>query len=155
MDPRLASQVDGALGYLNDVRALILDLRETQAGGRHDVAEALATRLAAAAPRTKLAVLVDPWTAGEGEALAGALQGSAGAALIGTRTAGLHADLKEARLPHSGIAVRFPVRRGEALRPDLKVDLAAPSGGPGDPILYQALKSLAPSPARGDRSAPR
>jgi hypothetical protein len=28
----------------------------------------------------------------------------------------------------------------EALRPQLPVDLAAPSGGPGDPILYQALK---------------
>jgi hypothetical protein len=28
----------------------------------------------------------------------------------------------------------------EALKPALAVDLAAPSGGPGDPILYQALK---------------
>jgi hypothetical protein len=30
----------------------------------------------------------------------------------------------------------------EALRPSVEVDLAAPSGGPGDPILYQALKLL-------------
>ena len=28
------------------------------------------------------------------------------------------------------------------LRPAIGVDLAAPSGGPGDPILYQALKLL-------------
>jgi hypothetical protein len=30
----------------------------------------------------------------------------------------------------------------EAVRPTLAVDLAAPSGGPGDPILYQGLKFL-------------
>jgi len=28
------------------------------------------------------------------------------------------------------------------MRPSLAVDIIAPSGGPGDPILYQALKLL-------------
>ena len=28
----------------------------------------------------------------------------------------------------------------ESLRPAIEIDLAAPVGGPGDPILYQALK---------------
>jgi hypothetical protein len=45
--------------------------------------------------------------------------------------------------------VRFPVERTllddgrprESLRPQVLVDMAQPSGGPGDPILYQALKS--------------
>ncbi|HRE14717.1 MAG TPA: hypothetical protein PLD37_11030 [Usitatibacteraceae bacterium] len=54
------------------------------------------------------------------------------------------------KLPASGIALRFPAARvfhlngtpREAVRPALPVDLAAPSGGPGDPILYQGLKFL-------------
>ena len=28
----------------------------------------------------------------------------------------------------------------EQVKPTMPVDLSAPSGGPGDPILYQALK---------------
>jgi hypothetical protein len=33
-------------------------------------------------------------------------------------------------------------RRASALRPQVRIDLASPDGGPGDPILYQALKLL-------------
>jgi len=33
-------------------------------------------------------------------------------------------------------------RPRESLRPEIPVDLAAPSGGPGDPVLYQALKAF-------------
>ena len=52
--------------------------------------------------------------------------------LVGPPMAGLRGRVREARLPNSGIVVR----------PTVEIDLAAPSGGPGDPILYQALKSF-------------
>jgi hypothetical protein len=75
--------------------------------------------------------------------------------------AGVHGDAREFRLPGSGIALRFPTSRvyhpdgtpREAMRPSLPVDIIAPSGGPGDPILYQALKHLdARAPAVPRRS---
>jgi carboxyl-terminal processing protease len=98
-------------------------------------------------------LLVDRWTAGEGEALAAGLQAVARARLIGTRMAGLRGELRDVRLPHSGIVVRFPAQRTflpdgrprETLTPEILVDLALPQGGPGDPILYQALKMLEPN----------
>jgi hypothetical protein len=54
------------------------------------------------------------------------------------------------RLPASGIVLRFPAARvlhvngtpREAVKPEVAVDIVKPSGGPGDPILYQALKLL-------------
>jgi carboxyl-terminal processing protease len=105
---------------------------------------------ASAAYRAPLVVLVDRWTSGEAEALAAGLQAAARARLVGTPMAGLRGELREAALPHSGLKVRFPGEKTflpdgtprEALRPQVPVDLAAPSGGPGDPILYQALKLL-------------
>ena len=101
-------------------------------------------------PRVPILVLVDRWTAGDAEALAAGLAAVTRARLVGTRMAGLRGELDEVVLPHSGIRVRFPVQRvlhidgspREALRPAVEVDLAAPNGGPGDPILYQALKIL-------------
>lgn len=98
--------------------------------------------------RAPLVVLVDRWTAGEAEALAAGLRAAAGARLVGTRMAGLRGELHEVSLPRGGARVRFPAERSllpdgtarEALRPDVEVNLAAPDGGPGDPILYQALK---------------
>jgi carboxyl-terminal processing protease len=167
------------MNYLRDTRAMILDLRD-MAGPFDDAARARATTLvilgrfarrtlpwqsresrtgerhvdsvdplpqAYAAP---LVVLVDRWTAGEGEALAAGLQAVAGARLAGTRMAGLRGELREVKLQHAGIAVRFPAEKSfhpdgtprESLRPAILVDLAAPQGGPGDPILYQALKLL-------------
>jgi hypothetical protein len=62
----------------------------------------------------------------------------------------LRGDLRRMTLPHSGVVLRYPAERTflldgtprETLRPDIAVDLAAPSGGPGDPILYQALKAF-------------
>jgi carboxyl-terminal processing protease len=178
-DPGLAVHFDGALHYLADTRGLILDLRETT-GPFADATRARANLLAivgrfiaeptpwqarepragervvdTAEPRgpryaAPLVVLVDRWTAGEGEALAAGLSGAARARLVGTRMAGLRGELGEARLPASGIVVRYPAMKSahvngtprEALRPDVLVDLAAPQGGPGDPILYQALKLL-------------
>ena len=41
----------------------------------------------------------------------------------------------------------------ESLQPDIAVDLAAPKGGPGDPILYQALKLLETASCRTRFSA--
>ena len=74
----------------------------------------------------------------------------AGARIVGTRMAGLHGEIREVALPHSAIKVHFPGEKAllvdgtprESLKPDLLVDLAAPQGGPGDPILYQGLRLL-------------
>jgi Periplasmic protease len=95
-----------------------------------------------------IVVLVDRWTAGEAEALAAGLVAVASARLVGTPMAGMRGELQVLRLPHSGIEVRFPAEKvftpdgtpREAVRPAVEVDPTAPSGGPGDPILYQALK---------------
>jgi carboxyl-terminal processing protease len=100
--------------------------------------------------RVPLVVLVDRWTRGEAESLAVGLRAVAGATLVGTPTAGLRGVQGTAQLPHSGITLRYPVERAlapdgsprEDAVPDLAVDLTAPSAGPGDPILYQALKRL-------------
>jgi len=100
--------------------------------------------------RAPLVVLVDRWTAGEAEALAAGLLAVAQARIVGTAMAGLRGELRHVRLPHSGLVVSYPAERTflvdgtprEQLRPHVAIDLAAPSGGPGDPILYQALKLL-------------
>jgi C-terminal processing protease CtpA/Prc len=183
--PQLVQHFDAALSYLKDTRALILDLRETPDVGARATTESLLSRFTEkpaawqiregpgrsrttdsvpgmpAAYRGTLIVLVDRWTAGEGEALAAGLEALAHATLVGTPMAGLRGELRDVKLRHSGITVRFPAQRAfhvngtarESLRPSVEVDLAAPSGGPGDPILYQALKLAEPSsPARGGRT---
>lgn len=94
--------------------------------------------------------LVDRWTAAEGEALACGLRAVAKARLIGTPMARLHGRALDTALPHSGLTLRLPRERTftpdghprEAAVPDISVDLAAPSGGPADPILYQGLRAL-------------
>lgn len=117
-------------------------------GGKRD-----ADRVAPAASRVfkgPIVVLVDRWTAGEIEALAAGLSAVASARLVGTSMAGLRGELHRVRLPHSGIEVAFPAEKvfmpdgtpRESLRPAVEIDPAAPSGGPGDPILYQAMKLL-------------
>jgi carboxyl-terminal processing protease len=172
-EARLAEHFDAALGPLADARALVLDLRDATDGIRavtlgvlarlakregvwqvrlsrtgHRVVDRIAP---AGAPYPgPVAVLVDRWTAGEGEALAAGLAAVADARLVGTPMARMRGELHEVRLPHSGIVVRFPGEKvllvdgtpREALRPAVAIDPAAPSGGPGDPILYQALKLL-------------
>ena len=100
--------------------------------------------------RVPLVVLVDRWTQGAAESLALGLRAVSAATLIGTPMAMLRGVAANVRLPHSGIVARFAMERAHApdgspredARPDVPVDLAAPSGGPGDPILYQALKRL-------------
>lgn len=176
----LVQHFDAALQHLRAARGLILDLRETQSGGSPEVARALlgrfvtaespwvvrAARDAPQAPAERVlprgpfafagrtAVLVDRWTAGEGESLAVGLESAARATLIGTPMAGLHGQARELRLPASGIVLRYPAVRvlradgtpREATRPAIAVDIVAPSGGPGDPILYQALKFFEAAP---------
>lgn len=170
----VAAQARAALDSLRGTRALIVDLRDAHGDGGRAQVEAILARFAVApaawrlredrhgrrvtdtlrpagnGPRVPVLVLVDRWTAGDGEALAAGLAAVAHARLVGTRMAGMRGELREALLPHSGIRVRFPGERvlhvdgtpRERLRPAIEVDLAAPKGGPGDPILYQALKSL-------------
>ena len=55
--------------------------------------------------RAPLLVLVDRWTAGEGEALAAGLKAIADARMVGTASAGLRGEPREVTLPHSGIVV--------------------------------------------------
>lgn len=177
-DPGLVQHFDAALQQLRSARALILDLRETQSGGSLEVARALLGRFVSAesawlvraprgagpgagtaervAPRGPFAyagrilVLVDRWTAAEGESLAVGLEAAAGATLVGTPMAGLRGETAELRLPASGIVLRYPDARvltaggapRESVKPAVTVDIVKPSGGPGDPILYQALKLL-------------
>ncbi len=185
---RLAESFDGVLDALKGTRALILDLRETPAGGSRTVTESILSRFVEAptpwqvrmapgkvrvvdnvrprgdAPyRGRVLVLVDRWTAGQGEALAAGLLAVAGATIVGTPMAGLRGELGEAKLPHSGLVVRFPVEKTflvngnprETLRPTVEVDLALPNGGPGDPILYQALKLVEAAPRQALRSPKR
>jgi carboxyl-terminal processing protease len=173
-DERIAEAFDGALNYLKDTRALIVDLRENAGPGSRATTLALLAKFADGETpwqvranragvrtidtvrrgrnpyRNPVLVLVDRWTAGEGEALAAGLSAVAHARIVGTRTAGLHGEPREVTLRHSGIVVRFPGERvflvsgapREALEPDVPVDVVNPAGGPGDPILYQALKLL-------------
>jgi carboxyl-terminal processing protease len=174
-DAQLFQQFDGALNYLKDTRALILDLRDLSGPGSRAATLAILGRFASgpapwqmrqapgSAPvtdaispakgfsyRKPLVVLVDRWTAGEAEALAAGLLAVAKARIVGTPMAGLRGELRHARLPNSGLVVSYPAERTflvdgtprELLRPHVGIDLAAPSGGPGDPILYQALKLL-------------
>ena len=144
-DSDLAAQLAAALGHMPGSRALIVDLRDTAGPGSPDFTKAVLARFARAA--TPMAILVNRWTAGEGEALATRMAALPGARAVGTPMAGLRGDLHEFEL-RSGLVLRFPGERSftpdgrprEAFRPDVPVDLSAPSGGPGDPILYQALK---------------
>jgi len=173
-DEPVGPPLERALARLADTRALIVDLRDTPAPAtrestlevlRHFVegesawqvrkaphAAAVIDRIKGSGVRYRapVVVLVDRWTAGEAEALAAGLVAVCGARIVGTASAGLRGELREVRLPHSGIAVSFPAERTllvdghprESLRPAVPVDLASPKGGPGDPILYEALKLL-------------
>jgi C-terminal processing protease CtpA/Prc len=176
-DARVAPALAAALAELRETRALVVDLRDANGDGAPAAIERILSHFADAptpwrvridaagrrhhdtvAPsaqaryRQPVVVLVDRWTAGDGEALAAGLVAVARAQLVGTPMAGLRGALADVELPHSGVKVRFPSERvlhvdgtpREEMRPAILVDLAAPAGGPGDPILYQALRSLEP-----------
>lgn len=128
-DANLVRHVEGAVNFVKQTRALILDLRDQLSPGAPGLAKPLLAKLEAyPAP---VVLLTDRWTAGEAEKLARDIQARAGTKSIGTRSGG-----------------------SPPLVPDQLVDLAAPQGGPGDPILYQALKSLEPCPGPACRTFP-
>ena len=186
-EPRFEEKLDTALEQLSDTRGLIVDLRDNTGPSSRAVTRAVLARFvrretpwqlhspahgkrtldtiapAGVAYTAPVAVLVDRWTAGEGETLAQGLKTVAGAQLMGTRTAGLLGGTTEVRLPKSGLVVTYPSERTfdpagrprRELVPDVAIDLAAPKGGSGDPILYQALRRLQSSSAPARRTAPR
>jgi C-terminal processing protease CtpA/Prc len=156
-DAELLPALDETLPRMTDTRGIILDLRENSGPGTSAFTRAVLTRFdpASGTYRGSLVVLMDRWTAREGEALAAGLKRVARATLIGTATAGIPAEVSEVKLPHSQLVVSFPTKRTEPLQPTLAVDLAAPSGGPGDPILYQGLKALEALPGRAGRNGSR
>jgi carboxyl-terminal processing protease len=143
--PRNAAEMHAVLGRLAHEEGL-WRVRTARSGGRFEDR----VRPMAHAARLPLVVLVDRWTQGEAESLAVGLRAVSSASLIGTPMAMLRGIAGSVRLPHSGLVARFAMERAHApdgtlredARPDVPVDLAAPSGGPGDPILYQALKRL-------------
>jgi len=92
-DPDLVAHFEGALGHLSGTRAMILDLRESAGPSPRETTQAILERLARPDARSTLLVLVDRWTAGEGERLASGLERAAGARLVGTPTAGLNRDM--------------------------------------------------------------
>jgi carboxyl-terminal processing protease len=167
----LARQFAGGLAYIGPARALIMDLRENAGPGDRQTTLAILSRFArtpspwqvrqpsgaakvtdvvqpSGTPYTgPVAVLVDRWTAGEGEALAAGLAAVARAQIVGTPMSGLRGEVRSLALP-GGLVLRYPAERTftvagqprETITPSIAVDLAAPAGGPGDPILYRALK---------------
>ena len=185
-DAKLPGQFDAALEYLMGTRGLIIDVRDHPGPGTPEVTRAILSRFAATetawqlreipdgprvfdtiAPRGKIykgkvIVLVDRWTAAEGEAVALGLAAVANARIVGSRMTGLRGVLHEVKLPHSRIAVSFPAERTylvsgerrESYVPEVLVDLAVPAGGPSDPVLSEGLKLLEPCPGSSCRSAP-
>jgi hypothetical protein len=185
-DAKLPGQFDAALEYLMGTRGLIIDVRDHPGPGTPDVTRAILSRFASTdtawqlreipdgprvfdtvAPRGKIykgkvIVLVDRWTAAEGEAVATGLAAVANARIVGSRMTGLRGVLRETKLAHSRIIVSYPAERTylvsgerrEAYVPEVLVDLAAPGGGPSDPILSQGLKLLEPCPGPACRSVP-
>lgn len=145
---RAPDMMEAALRSVGTVRARLVDLRDPLAAPSRESVEAWAATLSRPGGVPTL-VLVDRWTHGECEVLAALLRAS-GARLVGTPTAGVASLGSECSLPGSGMSVRFPtapvtvagLRLEGAIAPDVAVDLAAPSAGPGDPILYAALKLL-------------
>ncbi len=183
-DAKLPGQFDAALENLLDTKGLIIDIRDHPGPGTADVTRAILSRFATTetawqlrelpdgprifdtiAPRGtpykgKIVVLVDRWTAAEGEAVATGLAAVANAHIVGTRMTGLRGRLREAKLPNSHVTVSFPAERvylvsgerREAYVPEVLVDPGAPQGGPADPILYQALKVFEPCPGPSCRN---
>jgi len=185
-DAKLPGQLDAALENLMGTKGLLIDIRDHPGPGTPEVTRAILSRFATSeaawqirelpqgprifdtiAPRGKpykgkVIVLVDRWTAAEGEAVATGLAAVANARVVGTRMTGLRGELRESTLPHSKVAVSYPAERvylvngerRESYVPEVLVDMGAPQGGPADPILYQALKLLEPCPAPACRSGP-
>jgi carboxyl-terminal processing protease len=128
---------DAALLKLRQVRGLVLDLRDTAAGGNTEVAEPIMGRLvdrtlpyqrvqpvhrkswlARVHPRgpftcrAPLVVLVSRWTGSMGEGMAIGLDGMHRATVVGTHMAGLNGGVFRHHLPAANLDYTLP---GEAL----------------------------------------
>jgi carboxyl-terminal processing protease len=128
---------DAALLLFKASRGLVLDLRDTAAGGSTEVAEPIMGRLIARAQayqrvqpphgpawrarvqprgpftyRAPLVVLVSRWTGSMGEGMAIGLDGMHRASVVGTRMAGLNGGVFRHHLPASKIDYSVP---GESL----------------------------------------
>lgn len=162
---------DRALAELRTSRALILDLRETAAGGSTTVAEPILGRLVRkrqpyqrivplsgkpwlreVTPRGPfsydgpVAVLVGRWTGSMGEGMAIGLDGMRRATIIGSRMAGLLGAVYTYTLPRSGIRYNLPGDRLTHLNGTPREDFVPPvlveDTGDGDPALTRALAIL-------------
>lgn len=171
-DPATVPAFDAALRALRDSRALILDLRDTAAGGSTAVAEPIMGRflrrrgayqrivplagrpwLRTVAPRGPfaydgpLAVLVGRFTGSMGEGMAMGLSAMKRATVIGGPMAGLLGAVYSYTLPRSGIRYQLP---GDRLtHPDgtpreaFLPAVRVEDGAPGeDPALARALAVL-------------
>lgn len=132
-DKTSVTEFDAALAALRGSRALILDLRDTAAGGNTDVAEPILGRLVRrrqpyqriipltgkpwlrmVEPRgpwsydAPVAVLVGRWTGSMGEGMAIGLDAMKRAVIVGSRMAGLLGAGYTYTLPRSGIRYNLP-----------------------------------------------
>ncbi len=185
-DAKLPAQFDAALESLMATSSLIVDVRDHPGPGTPEVTRAILSRFASTetawqlreipdgprifdtiGPRGKIykgkvVVLVDRWTAAEGEAVATGLAAVANARIVGTRMTGLRGVARDFKLPYSRITVSYQAERTylvsgerrESYVPEVLVDLAAPGNGPSDPILWQGLKVLEFCPGPSCRNAP-
>ena len=173
-----------ALAELRDSVGLILDLRDTAAGGGTSVAEPILGRFfsrRAAYQRivpihgkpwlrkvrhrgpwtygAPVVVLVGPWTASMGEAVAIGFDASGRGTVVGTRMAGLRGAVFQHVLPHTKINVSLPGERlthldgtpREDYEPAIVIDLAQARSNP-DPTLARAIALLTEAAARGASS---
>ncbi len=177
-DKSTVVQFDRALDALKDMKGLVLDLRNTPSGGDTNVAEPILGRFLdnaigyqrvfepgsghrfpqdswvkdvdARAPTVKqpLVALVDHWTGSMGEGLAIGLDGTKRATIVGTRMAGLLGGTGDFTLPHTGVALQFPVERlyhvdgtpREDFKPAVWLEPTDPEGP--DAILAAGLDAL-------------
>jgi carboxyl-terminal processing protease len=128
-------EVEAALEAVRGTRGLLLDLRDAPGEGSRAAAEALLGRLVSAPAEYAVAVspageeartaapggawqyagplvvLVDRWTWGAAQTVAGALGTTGRARVVGTPMAAMHGTQGEIRLPGSGLAVRFTAEK--------------------------------------------
>lgn len=157
-DVATVAEFDAAIAALGEVRALILDLRNTPGGGTTSVAEPIMGRFVTKTmayqrvftpgrgwwdrvvePRgphipTPLYVLVDRWTASMGEGIAAGFDGMKRGVVIGTRMAGLKGAIEDFQLPNSKVIVKFPVEKLSHLN-------GTPREGWAPPVLVDLAKS--------------
>jgi carboxyl-terminal processing protease len=162
-DGGAVAEFDAAVTALGNVRALIIDLRNTPGGGNTSVAEPIMGRFGTKTtayqkvftpgrgwwdrvvePRgphieTPLYVLVDRWTGSMGEGMAVGFDGMKLGTVVGTRMAGLKGAIEDFELPNTKVIAKFPVEKLSHLNGTPREDWAPP-------VLVDLTKSNAPDP---------